>query len=371
MQRHRTRMFNDNRFKLGLFASNCSSGLTMTRAPERWDASWDNNLAAAKLADAAGLEFLLPVARWQGYGGETDPEGSALETITWATGLLGATEGVTVFGTVHVAFIHPVFAAKQIVTADHIGHGRFGLNVVSGGNAGEARMFGGDLREHDERYAYTEEWVTIVKRVWAEHEPFDFQGKFFQLERVVGKPKPYGGERPLLLSAGSSNTGRAFAVRHADCLFMVIIDETKLADEIAAIRALAPRDRRFGVYASGHMVCRSTQKQADEYYHYIVHEMGDWEAVDFIIGVRKESQSFPPEKLQQMRERFLSGTGTFPVVGSPDTVVQKFKALADAGLDGMAIGLVNYIDDFALLRDEVLPRMQRAGLRQPRHRGTA
>ena len=55
----------------------------------------------------------------------------------------------------------------------------------------------------------------------------------------------------------------------------------------------------------------------------------------------------------------------------PHTVVQKFKALADAGLDGMAIGLVNYIDDFPLLRDEVLPRMQRAGLRQPRHRGTA
>jgi alkanesulfonate monooxygenase SsuD/methylene tetrahydromethanopterin reductase-like flavin-dependent oxidoreductase (luciferase family) len=112
------------------------------------------------------------------------------------------------------------------------------------------------------------------------------------------------------------------------------------------------------------MVCRPTQKQAEEYYHYVVHEMGDWEAVDVIIGVRKESLSFPPDKLQQLRERFLSGTGTFPVVGSPDTVAAKFKALADAGLDGMAIGLVNYIDDFPLLRDEVLPRMQRVGLRE-------
>jgi alkanesulfonate monooxygenase SsuD/methylene tetrahydromethanopterin reductase-like flavin-dependent oxidoreductase (luciferase family) len=357
-------MFNSNRFKLGLFAPNCSSGLTMTKAPERWDATWDNNVAAAKRADAAGLEFLLPVARWQGYGGETDPEGSALETITWATGLLGATEGITVFGTVHVAFIHPIFAAKQIVTADHVGHGRFGLNVVSGGNAGEARMFGTELREHDERYAYTEEWVTIVKRIWSEHAPFDFHGKYFDLQRVIGKPKPYAGGRPLLLSAGSSPVGRAFAARHADCLFMVIIDESKLAEELAAIRTQAGVDRRVGVYASGHMVCRPTQKEAEEYYHYIVHEMGDWEAVDVIIGVRKESLSFPPDKLLQLRERFLSGTGTFPVVGSPDTVVAKFKALADAGLDGMAVGLVNYIDDFPLLRDEVLPRMQRVGLRE-------
>jgi alkanesulfonate monooxygenase SsuD/methylene tetrahydromethanopterin reductase-like flavin-dependent oxidoreductase (luciferase family) len=365
MQRHETRMFNANRFKLGLFAPNCSGGLTMTKAPERWDATWDNNLTAAKLADAAGLEFLLPVARWQGYRGATDPEGSAWETLTWATGLLTATEGISAFGTVHVAFIHPIFAAKQSVTADHAGHGRFGLNVVSGGNAGESRMFGGELAEHEARYAHTEEWLTIVKRIWSEHEPFDFKGKYFNLERVIGKPKPYGNERPLLMSAGSSKTGRAFAARHADCLFMVIIEQQTLADDIRAVRALAAGERRVGVYSSGHMICRPTQKEAEEYHHYIVHEMGDWEAVDFIIGVRKDSHSFPPDKLQALRERFTSGTGTFLVLGSPDTVVQKFKELCDAGLDGMAIGLVNYIDDFPLLRDEVLPRMERAGLRQP------
>jgi alkanesulfonate monooxygenase SsuD/methylene tetrahydromethanopterin reductase-like flavin-dependent oxidoreductase (luciferase family) len=365
MPRHDTPMFNANRFKLGLFAPNCSGGLTMTKAPERWDATWDNNLQAARLAEAAGLEFLLPVARWQGYRGETDPEGSSLETITWATGLLAATAEINVFGTVHASFIHPVFAAKQIVTADLVGHGRFGLNVVSGGNAGESRMFGEELREHDARYAYSEEWLTIAKRVWSEHEPFDFRGRFFNLQGVIGKPKPYGNERPLLMSAGSSQTGRAFAARHADCLFMVIIDQSLLADDIRAVRALAPPDRRVGVFASGHMVCRPTQKEAEDYYHYIVHEMGDWEAVDYIIGVRKDALSFPPDKLQSLRERFLSGTGTFPVIGSPDAVARKFKELSGAGLDGMAIGLVNYIDDFPLLRDEVLPRMQRAGLRRP------
>ena len=99
MGRQSTRMYNANAFKLGLFALNCSGGLTMTKAPERWHASWDNNLEAARLADEAGLEFLLPVGRWHGYRGETDTEGTSFETLTWASGLLGATREVCVFGT--------------------------------------------------------------------------------------------------------------------------------------------------------------------------------------------------------------------------------------------------------------------------------
>jgi len=112
----------------------------MTKAPERWDPSWDNNLAAARLAEAAGLEFMLPVGRWHGYRGETDTEGTSFETIVWASGLLAATQRLVVFGTLHVTFISPIFAAKQIVTADHIGKGRFGLNIVSGWNAREFDM---------------------------------------------------------------------------------------------------------------------------------------------------------------------------------------------------------------------------------------
>src|SRR5580704_6153453 len=78
-----TRMQNTNRFKLGLFGMNCS-GSFATTAPERWDAGWEDNLAAAKLADEAGIEFLLPIARWQGYGGITDRQGTSFETLTWA-----------------------------------------------------------------------------------------------------------------------------------------------------------------------------------------------------------------------------------------------------------------------------------------------
>ncbi len=362
MSRTGTRIFNANRFKLGLFGQNCSGGITMTGAPERWDPSWDNNVAAARLADEAGLEFLLPVARWHGYQGEADPAGASLETLTWAAGLLAATDEVVIFATVHVPLVHPVFAAKQIVTADLIGKGRFGLNIVSGWHPSEFEMFGVELREHDERYAYSEEWLAIVRRIWSESEPFDFKGRYFDLKGVSSSPKPYDGEQPLTMSAGSSAAGRAFAVRNADCLFMVIVSLDSLAEEVSALRAAAA-PRQVGVYASSHLFCRRTEKETAEYYHHIVHERGDWAAADHAVDIRRHGLSVPPEKLASMKERFIAGSGTFPVVGSPDQVVAIYKRLADAGLDGVAVGLVNYIEDLPILRDEILPRMERLGLR--------
>ena len=254
-------MFNANRFKLGLFAPNCSGGLTMTKAPERWNASWDNNVTAAQLADEAGLEFILPVGRWHGYRGETDTEGTSFETLTWASGLLASTRRVCVFGTLHVAFVNPVFAAKQMVTADHIGKGRFGLNIVSGWNLGEFEMFGLPLKEHSRRYAYTEEWLNIVKRIWTETAPFDADGENFHLKGVEGKPKPYCDRYPLLVSAANSADGRAFAVRHADCLFTTVFQAETLAKEIATIRATpGAKSADAAVYGSGHLICRPTRE---------------------------------------------------------------------------------------------------------------
>ena len=60
--------------------------------PERWSGSWPDNLKLARMADEAGIDFLLPIARWKGYGGDTDYQGATLETLTWASGLLASTQ---------------------------------------------------------------------------------------------------------------------------------------------------------------------------------------------------------------------------------------------------------------------------------------
>ena len=140
--RERLAMYNANVLKIGMFGANCSSSRTATKAPERWSASWPDCLALARMADDAGIDFMLPIGRWKGYGGDTDFHGTTLETMTWACGLLAATKRITVFGTVHAPLFNPVIAAKEFVTADHIGEGRFGLNIVAGWNEGEFEMFG-------------------------------------------------------------------------------------------------------------------------------------------------------------------------------------------------------------------------------------
>jgi alkanesulfonate monooxygenase SsuD/methylene tetrahydromethanopterin reductase-like flavin-dependent oxidoreductase (luciferase family) len=356
------RRISDRKFKLGLFCSNCDGGITKTFAPERWVPSWRNNRQMALEAETAQIDFLLPLANWLGMGGTAATESNILEPLTWAAGLLEATRKITIFATIHAPFLHPVFAVKQIATCDQIGEGRFGLNVVSGGNPPEFTLFGVPMAEHDERYAYTEEWLTIVKRMWAEERPFDFKGRFFDLKGVLSNPKPWGGEPPLLISAGSSPTGRRFARRHADCLFMLIVSLDTLGAEIRAIREGAERD--FGIYASGHLFCRKTRRETNEYYHYIVHEHGDWKAAEFLDEMHRHAGSIPPEARPLMRERFVSGTGTFMVKGDPDEVAATFKRMSDAGLDGMATALVNFLDDLPILRDEVLPRMQRLGIRE-------
>ncbi len=124
--RHPRKKLDRNKLSLGLFGANCSGGLAVTTVPERWDASWENNQKLACMADEAGIDFMLPLGRWKGYGGVTDHNGSNFETLTWASGILASTRNIMVFGTVHVSLFNPVVAAKQMVTVDHIGRGRFG-----------------------------------------------------------------------------------------------------------------------------------------------------------------------------------------------------------------------------------------------------
>src|SRR4029077_5814212 len=84
----RAAMGSRNRLKLGLFGANCSSGRAVTMVPERWSGSWADCLRLAQRAEDFGIEFMLPIGRWKGYGGDTDYQGATFETVTWASGLL-------------------------------------------------------------------------------------------------------------------------------------------------------------------------------------------------------------------------------------------------------------------------------------------
>ena len=373
-QRERLAMYNANALKLGVFGANCSSGRSATRVPERWSASWSDCLALGRMADEAGFDFLLPIGRWKGYGGETDLHGETLETLTWATGLLAATERITVFGTVHAPLFHPIIAAKQFVTADHVGQGRFGLNIVAGWNEGEFEMFGVQQREHDERYEYACDWIEAVKQAWGPEDDFDFDGRYIKLKKVRAKPKPYGGTRPLIMNAGSTPAGRSFALRNCDAFFTATSDSrtsveamTQLVDGVKA--EAAKFGREIEVYTIGQVVCRPTQKEAEDYYRYAIIEQADWGAIDGMLAVKDITpEKVGPVEFQKKREYFASrAIGGYPFVGTPDHIAQEFAILSQAGVRGIAFSLINYLDELPYLRDELLPRLMRAGVRAPMH----
>ena len=367
-RRDRMSMHNSNKLKIGLFGANCSSGRAVTLVPERWSGSWQDNLKLAQMADEVGLDFLLPIGRWKGYGGDTDYQGATLETLTWASGLLASTRRVTVFGTVHAPLFNPVIAAKEMVTADHIGEGRFGLNIVVGWNEGEFEMFGVKQREHEQRYEYAQEWIDVIKMIWSDKEDFDFQGTYLSMKRIRGKPKPYGGTRPLIMNAGASPVGQTFAIRNCDAFFLqasrTSLDET--AQKVAAAKEQAKaQGRELGVYTVGVVTCRPTTKEAQDYYHHSIVEHADWSAVDSILAIKNiTAQNTPPEKFVQIRTGYAQGMGGLPVVGDPDHVASHLVDLSRAGLTGIAISLVNYLDELPFFCSEVLPRLERAGLRE-------
>ncbi len=367
----RAAMYSTNRLKLGLFGANCSSGRAVTLVPERWSGNWPDCLRLAQMADEAGIEFMLPIGRWKGYGGDTDYQGATLETVTWACGLLAKTRHLTVFGTVHAPLTAPLIAAKQFVTADHIGEGRFGLNVVCGWNEGEFEMFGADLRDHAARYAYAQEWLDVIKLAWSPREDFDFDGQFFKLNGVRAKPKPYGGTRPLIMNAGASPAGQEFAIRNCDALFSTVsrgisFDET--AKHVQTVRALAQQGgREIDVYTVGVVTCRPTAREAEDYYRHAIVDNADWRAVDNILAMKNVTpETHGTEEFQRIRNHQANGMGGLPLVGDPDTVAREMARLTAAGLTGIAVSFVNYLDELPYFCAEVLPRLARLGLRAAR-----
>src|SRR6185436_13542290 len=98
-------MYNKNRFKLGLFSTNADGGLAFTTVENRWRADWDAIERMALAADHAGLEFILPIARWKGYGGVTDARAESFETLTHGAALAAITKRICIFSTVHAPLV--------------------------------------------------------------------------------------------------------------------------------------------------------------------------------------------------------------------------------------------------------------------------
>ena len=315
-------LFGPNRLKLGLFGLNVDQACAITTIDGLFHPEWATIKRITQLADAAGFEALVPVARWRGFGGKTNFNGTCLETFTWAAGVGGATKRTSVFATSHVPTIHPIVAAKQATTIDHITGGRFALNVVCGWFAPEMEMFGRTIMEHDERYAYATEWLTILKQLWTAEEEFDFTGKYFKIQKGFHQPKPIQRPFPPIMNAGGSAIGRHFAARHCDMIFVHVKGEDVEAarKDVAEVRDLARKEygRDIQVWANCYCVIGDTDRAALEFRDWYVNEKGDREAVNNLVRILgMQAGVLPKEMLEAAKYHFIAGWGGYPLVG-PD-----------------------------------------------------
>jgi alkanesulfonate monooxygenase SsuD/methylene tetrahydromethanopterin reductase-like flavin-dependent oxidoreductase (luciferase family) len=272
---------------------------------------------------------------------------------------------------VHAPLFNPLIAAKEFVTADHIGEGRFGLNLVVGWNEGEFEMFGVSQREHEERYAFAQEWLDAVMRAWSEPDTFDYAGQYLRLAGVRANPKPYGGTRPIIMNAGSSATGQGFALRNCDAYFtanaasrLSLDAAVKQVEEIK--RQGRANGREIEVFTVGQVICRPTQKEAEDYYRHALIEQADWGAVDGMLALKDITpQKLPIEEFEKKRQYFAANAiGGYPYVGTPDRVAEELANISRAGMRGIAVSFVNYLNELPYFCDEVLPRMVRLGVRE-------
>jgi alkanesulfonate monooxygenase SsuD/methylene tetrahydromethanopterin reductase-like flavin-dependent oxidoreductase (luciferase family) len=364
-------VFGRRRLKLGTFQTNLDSGCVMSDLAGRLEITWPSTVTLAQLADDMAFEAIVPVARWQGFSGATDPQGPGFETYTWAAGIAGATRRSGVVSTSHVALNPPIIAAKQSTVIDHISNGRYVLNIVNGWNFPEMEMFGASLLDHAERYACAEEWLAIVRRLWTEHDRFDHEGKFYRIKGGYLQPKPIQHPYPAIMNAGSSERGRHFACRHCDLVFTSIRTHDLATNRahVQAYHELARKEygRDVQVWSNANIVQAETEREARRFYDHYVHEKGDWAAANNVIDTMAaeiNQRNYPPERRKAMAEMMVSGWGGFPLIGTKEQIVDGLSTLSKIGLDGVLLSWPRYIEGMREFRAVTYPLVQQAGLRE-------
>jgi len=362
-------IFNDNRFKLGLFCHNASV-MQMSTAPEKYLPTWGSAQELARLSDRYGLEAIVSFAGWRGPM-PGDPKHRAhreYETFTWCSAVGAVSTYPAVIATFHCQLTSPAFVAKATTTIDHITGGRAGLNVVAGSSKTAFSQFGLEIEDHVTRYQHSDEFIEVMKRFWSSEEEFDHDGKFLKVRQGLSWPKPVQKPNPPLINAGISDRGRDFACRHADIAFTHMRgSEDDWRAMISGYKTKAANDynRRMQVWTHGYVVVGDTEAEANDYLRYYAEQHADKRWIDmWVAEIGEDAKQLRPEQMINMSRNWAAGGG-YGLVGTPDMIMDKIGRLSRAGLDGLmmtALEPVTMVDRFGA---KVIPLMEQAGLRRP------
>ncbi|MDQ6787593.1 MAG: LLM class flavin-dependent oxidoreductase [Acidobacteriota bacterium] len=183
---------------------------------EQMEASWDYTKKLAQRSEEIGFDLsLVAELNLNDIKGVDAP---SLDAWSTAAALTAVTNTLELMVAVRPTFHNPALLAKQAANIDRIGGGnRLSLNVVSSWWAGEARKYGVQFDEHDDRYARTAEWLEILDKMWRT-DHFSYAGNYYKIEDAVMQPKPI--KKPVIYAGGESEKAKDTIARLCDAYVM-------------------------------------------------------------------------------------------------------------------------------------------------------
>ena len=181
-----------------------------------------------------------------------------LEPITTLAALATTTDKIGLIATASTTYTEPYNLARQFCSLDHISQGRVGWNIVTTWSPQAGSNFGGIGQvSHADRYERAEEYMAVVKGLWDSWaddavkddreggryadpkrvKRIDHVGPHYKVAGPLNLPRSPQG-RPVLVQAGSSDTGRRFAARHAEAVFTAHLEKATAKDFYTDLKSL-------------------------------------------------------------------------------------------------------------------------------------
>ncbi|AEA64748.1 LLM class flavin-dependent oxidoreductase [Burkholderia gladioli] len=292
---------------------------------------------------------------------------SATLTISYAAAV---TERVNFMLAHRPGFTEPTLAARQIATLDQFSGGRLGVHFISGGSDSEQQR-DGDFLDHDQRYARTDEYLGILRRIWTEDRPFDHEGTYYRFRQGFSEVKPAQRPHVPIYFGGASAAALEVAAKHADiyALWGESLDQVReLTGRVRAAAAAQGRQIRFSV--SFRPILAATEDAAWDRARRILAETRRLrEAAG--LGVGSPQQSEGARRLLAAAERGsrvdkrlwteiaqLSGgrSNSTALVGTPEQVADALADYYDIGVTTFLIRGFDPLEDAIDYGRELIPR---------------
>ena len=321
---------------------------------EGMEASWDYVRRLTLRSEAAGWDLtLIAELNLNDIKGVGEP---ALDAWSTAAALAAVTETIELMVAVRPNFHHPALFAKQAANIDNISGGRLALNVVSSWWADEARQYGLEFDQHDDRYARTGEWLDVVQGLWT-RERFSYAGERYRLDEAICEPKPVS--RPTIYAGGESEAAKTMIAAQCDAYVMhgdpVAAVAAKVADMKERRAAAGGPPMAFGMAA--YAIVRDSEAEARAELARITALPAEPPAGfanfdQWLSGTRLEREL-------KLQEYSVSNRGLRPdLVGTPEQVRERIEAYEEAGLDLLLLQMSPQAEEMDRFAAQVIAPMK-------------